>query len=71
VQENIGGIIMTTQELIKAVDDDYKELKARRAKTEKMIFDILYSNMDRRRRISANRERIEPIEPLDLDNFGE
>jgi ribosomal protein L20A (L18A) len=71
VQENIGGIIMTTQELIKAIDDDYKELKARRAKTEKMIFDILYSNMDRRRRISANRERIEPIEPLDLDNFGE
>ena len=59
---------MTTQELIKAIDDDYKELKARRAKTEKMIFDILYSNMDRRRRISANRER---IEPLDLDNFGE
>lgn len=61
---------MTTQELIKAIDDDYKELKARRAKTEKMIFDILYSNMDRRRRISANRERIEPLD-LDKDNSGE
>lgn len=61
---------MTTEELIKAIDDDYKELKARRAKTEKMMFDTLYRNRDRRRSISANRERIEPLD-LDKDNFGE